>query len=167
MLHESNKQPPTLSGLKQQSFAFGSCCIFISSWQGHLLIVSHLDTQANGQSPPQKLLVRAPEGKVSCEGSCTGLKSTQNWYIQFLSPIYYWPELVSCPHPNRGAENATLHVLEGIKTRNIWLSVPVITQYAKSKAGIKGKGKYEVWRKTALDICKSTGLRVQRQRLKS
>lgn len=72
MLHYSNKQPPTLSGLKQQSFAFCLCCIFISSWQEHLLIVSHLDTQANGQSPSQKLLVKVPEGKVSCEGSCIG-----------------------------------------------------------------------------------------------
>lgn len=77
MLHCSNKQPPALSGLKQQRFVSCSYCVHLKlarSSAHH----SHLGTQANGKLPSQKLLVRVPEGKVSCERSYIGYYITQN-----------------------------------------------------------------------------------------
>lgn len=77
MLHCSNRQPPALSGFKQQRFVSCSYCVHLKlarSSAHH----SHLGTQANGKLPSQKLLVRGPEGKVSCERSCIGYYITQN-----------------------------------------------------------------------------------------
>lgn len=69
MLRCSNKQPPTLGGLKQQGLV--SCSLLYI----HLKLArrSHhgrLGTQANG--PSRKMLVKVPEGQESLEGSCPG-----------------------------------------------------------------------------------------------
>ena len=144
MLHCSNKQPPALSGSKQQRFVSCSYCAHLKlarSSAHH----SHLGTQANGKSPSQRLLVRVPEGKVSCERSCIGYYITQNWYTSILPPSSLARTIHMSLPQCRDAESATLHILEGRKTRTIWSSTLMITLHARSKTGIKVEGKYQVW----------------------
>lgn len=144
MLHCSNRQPPALSGFKQQRFVSCSYCVHLKlarSSAHH----SHLGTQANGKLPSQKLLVRGPEGKVSCERSCIGYYITQNWYTSILPPSSLARTIRMSLPQCRDAESTTLSILEGRKTRTIWSSTLMITLHARSKTGIEVEGKYQVW----------------------
>ena len=125
-----------------------------------------LGIQSNRKSPCWKLLIRAPEGKVSCEGSAASIISAQNWQnisssSSSLASTIHMP-LTRCTD----AESVTPHILEARKTRTARSSTLMITLYTRLKNPDSHGSKVPClsWEKATWDTWKSAGLGAQRQR---
>lgn len=69
-----------------------------------------LGIQSNRKSPSWKLLIRAPEGKVSCEGPAASYCICPQIDKTSVLPPVHWPAPFTCPYPAARMQKVLPHI---------------------------------------------------------